>query len=521
MQCKLGLLIAGFSILLLQSAASGAVLIHELAPGCNGVNTAEFVELYNSGSTPVDLSGWTMVKRSKTSTSDDATLALSGTIAPNGYFLIAGGTYSTLVDLPINDNTLGILFPAADLYDTGVIVGLLSANNAQLGLKNASGVLVDAVGYGQLLDGTYTGAYVETAPKLVDGFSPRRSISRDNTTHADTNDNGIDFIYPASDLIPGAMTPTNSTNIQVPKAWNPRPANNSANIDIRKVLSWNPGPGAISHDVYFGTDSAAVLNAAPSTTGIFKGSQTADANTYQPAVLEFSKTYYWRIDEITDSNTWKGPLWQFTTNAFLALEDFGSYIDTGSMLNIWDDGSDLSSGSTATLSAAIGHTQMGSLKFDYDNSGTASKPYFSEVSSSALYSDWTVASIAAIDIWYKGNASNAAEPMYLALERIGNTPAIVINPDPNAAKAADWQVWHIALRDFAGVDLSNVTKLYVGFGNRLDPQAGGTGTLYIDDIQLYPRRLLYPPATDLTGDHVVDFTDFAIFAEKWLTLSLL
>lgn len=521
MQFKLGLLIAGFSILL-QSAAFGAVLIHEVAPGCNGVNTAEFVELYNNGSAPVDLTGWTLARRSKASSADDGTLALSGTIAPNGYFLIAGGTYSTLVDLPINDNTVGILYPAADLYDAGgAVAGPLSANNAQLGLKNASGVLVDAMGYGQQVDGTFTSEYVETAPKLVNGFSSRRSLSRDNVTHSDTGDNSVDFIYPASDVMPGAMTPTNSTNTQASKAWNPRPANNAVNVSIIKILGWNPGPGTISHDVYFGTDAAAVSDATPATTGVFKGSQPVDANTFQPAALEFSTNYYWRIDEVNEPNVWKGPVWQFTTGAFLTLDDFESFADTAAMLGSWVDGSDLSSGSTATLSTSTGHNQLRSLKFDYDNSGAASKPYFSEVSSSAFYSDWTVNSIAAIDIWYKGSATNAAEPMYMALERIGNTPAVVVNPDPNAAKAADWQVWRIALTDFAGVDLSDVTKLYIGFGNRLNPQAGGTGTVYIDDIQLHPRRLLYPPKTDLTGDDVVDFTDFAIFAQKWLTESIL
>ena len=516
MKFKLGVLLAGF-LLLLQTAASGKVLVHEIAAGCNGINTAEFVELYNNGSAAVDLTGWMLARRSKPSVSDDGTLALSGTIGPNRYFLVTGGTYASLVDQPINGNTDGILFPAGDLYDAaGAVVGPLSANNAQVAIKDAAGVVVDAVSYGQLVDGNYTNLYVETTPKLIEGFSTRRSISRDNITHADTNDNSVDLIYPPSDLMPDAMTPTNSTNFQAPKAWNPKPAHNSEEVDIRKTLSWNPGPGAVSHDVYFGTDAAAVLDATISTPGIYKGTQTADANTYQPAILDFSKTYYWRIDELVDPNLWKGVVWQFTTNPFLILDNFDTYAGTPAMLAVWQDGSDLSSGSTASLSATVGHNQTHSLVFDYNNTGAGSKPYFSEISSSALYTNWTIASILSIDIWYKGSAANSAEPMYAAIDRPGNTPFILVNPDPDAAKAADWTPWHIALSDFAGLDLSNVTKIFIGFGDRLNPQAGGTGTVYIDDIQLHPRRMLQPPKSDLTGDNLVNFEDFAIFAQKWL-----
>ncbi|HUW19194.1 MAG TPA: hypothetical protein VMW16_07830, partial [Sedimentisphaerales bacterium] len=82
----------------------------------------------------------------------------------------------------------------------------------------------------------------------------------------------------------------------------------------------------------------------------------------------------------------------------------------------------------------------------------------------------------------------------------------------------EWQQWDIALRDFgdAGVNLGDVNRLYIGFGDRDNPQPGGRGSVYVDDIQLYPRRCTLPgPQADLTGDCVVEFKDYAVLANQW------
>jgi hypothetical protein len=292
-----GLIITSF---LMANSGFSAVLIHEVAPSANGVSTSEFVELYNTGSDPVDLQGWTLCWRTRTGTNDSGALALSGTIPAHRYFLITGGTYNNLVGTAVNGNTEGIVFPIGDLHDTGVVVGRLSASAAQLALKDASGTIVDAVGYG--VEPTYTGAYVETAPKIMTSFSSKRSVSRDNATHADTNNNSVDFIYPASDSIPGAMSPENSGTGAAPTiAWNPNPANNSVNVALDKVLSWNSGEGATAHKVYFGTESP----------GTFESTQTA--STFNPGALAPGTTYYWRIDEVTATQTLTGDVWKFET----------------------------------------------------------------------------------------------------------------------------------------------------------------------------------------------------------------
>lgn len=313
---------------------------------------------------------------------------------------------------------------------------------------------------------------------------------------------------------PGKTTVKASSNS--PYARFPFPAPADTNIPPNVALNWTPGDYAALHNVYLGANYNQVLDADTSTEGIYKTSLPHDVNSYQPAGLEFGKTYYWRIDEVNNSDLWKGPVWQFTTGSYIIIDNFEAYAGTAQLLNNWKDGSDLSSGSSGTLSTAIGHNQNHSLIFDYNNTGVGSRPCFSEISCLQIYPDWTISSIAAIDLWYKGNLGNVAEQMYIALEDEHSNLIEIENPDLNAAGNPDWTVWRIALNDFSGVTLSNVKKIYVGFGDRNNPQPGGLGSIYIDDIQLHPSRCLYPPDKDLNADRIVDFADFAIFARKWL-----
>jgi hypothetical protein len=81
--------------------------------------------------------------------------------------------------------------------------------------------------------------------------------------------------------------------------------------------------------------------------------------------------------------------------------------------------------------------------------------------------------------------SNDPAPLYIAVQG-GGTEKVVEHPDnPNAVLQYDWQQWDIPLSDIsdAGVNLSAIQKMTVGVGS--DGQ-GGAGTLYFDDIRLYP-----------------------------------
>jgi hypothetical protein len=94
--------------------------------------------------------------------------------------------------------------------------------------------------------------------------------------------------------------------------------------------------------------------------------------------------------------------------------------------------------------------------------------------------DWTINGVNTLTIWFRGSSSNAAEQMYVAL----NGSARVDNDDPDAATTTRWTEWNIPLQAFAdqGVNLSNVSSITLG----LSSVTGGAGTMYYDDIRLYP-----------------------------------
>jgi hypothetical protein len=47
-----------------------------------------------------------------------------------------------------------------------------------------------------------------------------------------------------------------------------------------------------------------------------------------------------------------------------------------------------------------------------------------------------------------------------------------------------WQQWKIPLSEFtsAGVKMNAVKAVTIGVGNRTSPTAGGSGTIYVDDL---------------------------------------
>ncbi len=97
--------------------------------------------------------------------------------------------------------------------------------------------------------------------------------------------------------------------------------------------------------------------------------------------------------------------------------------------------------------------------------------------------DWTEEGVGVLSLWSKGDVSNAAERMYVAL----NGSAVVYHDNPSAAQIGAWTEWRIDLQEFAaqGVNLTNVNTIAIGFGDKNNVQAGGSGLVFFDDIRLY------------------------------------
>ncbi len=97
--------------------------------------------------------------------------------------------------------------------------------------------------------------------------------------------------------------------------------------------------------------------------------------------------------------------------------------------------------------------------------------------------NWTEEDVGVLSLRFYGDASNAAERMYVAL----NGSAVVYHDNPSAAQIGAWTEWRIDLQEFAaqGVNLANVNTITIGFGDKNNIQAGGSGLVFFDDIRLY------------------------------------
>jgi hypothetical protein len=92
-----------------------------------------------------------------------------------------------------------------------------------------------------------------------------------------------------------------------------------------------------------------------------------------------------------------------------------------------------------------------------------------------------------------GMLSNEAEQMYVTVGDGSGTAATVYHDDPNATLIDTWTQWNIDLKEFsdAGVVLTDVSSLSIGFGDKTNAQPGGSGLVFFDDIHLYR-----PPESD-------------------------
>jgi hypothetical protein len=172
-------------------------------------------------------------------------------------------------------------------------------------------------------------------------------------------------------------------------AWPLQPPDGgTATIDSLESLAWSSGALSAAHDIYFGTDQAAVRDATTEAAGIYRGRQTHDVSTYvlPEAPLQWDTAYYWRIDEIgIDGTVSKGKVWSFTTVNYLIIDDFESYtddIDAGeAIFDTWCDGWYNGTGSTVGYFDTGWHVDpvhggRQSMPFTYDN---VDEPWFSEV----------------------------------------------------------------------------------------------------------------------------------------------
>ena len=162
------------------------------------------------------------------------------------------------------------------------------------------------------------------------------------------------------------------------RAYNPSPQNESDELAAKTVLSWSPGEyvGGLSpqHKVILSDNLDAVADGSAVVS-------TQDANSLDAAgLLEYSTTYYWRVDEANQTSGWdEGSIWKFTTEPYsiqIAGSDIiataSSFSNEFSTAEKTVDGSGLSEDNThAIQTEAMWFTAMGDMdpwiQYEFDD----------------------------------------------------------------------------------------------------------------------------------------------------------
>ena len=147
--------------------------INEFSTGVTGAATNEFVELVNSGSSAADIGGFKVVYRSAAGSSDTtiATIPAGTTLAAGAFYLLGGSGYAGTATA---DQSFGTA---------------IAATGGSLGVRDGSGALLDAVGYGTAANGLGEGPPATAPPTSA---SPGSSAIRLPDGH-DTDNNAADF----------------------------------------------------------------------------------------------------------------------------------------------------------------------------------------------------------------------------------------------------------------------------------------------------------------------------------------
>lgn len=162
----------------IEDVGGANVRVNEFSTGTSASATDEFVEIVNAGAGSSDIGGYKLVYRSGAGTSDVAlaTIPAGTTLAPGAFYLVGGSGYAGVT-------------PANQAFSQA-----LAGGAGGIGLRNATGTVVDSVGYG-----TATNAFVEAhaAPAPPATAVPGSSDIR-LPDGADTDDNGVDFTVTAA-----------------------------------------------------------------------------------------------------------------------------------------------------------------------------------------------------------------------------------------------------------------------------------------------------------------------------------
>lgn len=168
------------------------------------------------------------------------------------------------------------------------------------------------------LDGSSAGVTANMSNKLSDlGYTSINRLGRSQFPDALYSGYLDDFYIFNRVLSPGEIGQVLSGNFGQEYATEPTPADGEQDVFRDAILSWVPGSSAQKHFLYFGEDLNDV-NITDNGSAPQVGPGQVDDSEYDPGRLEFSQTYYWRVDEVNsppDNTVFKGDVWSFTVES--------------------------------------------------------------------------------------------------------------------------------------------------------------------------------------------------------------
>jgi len=351
------------------------------------------------------------------------------------------------------------------------------------------------------------------------------------------------------------------------KAYNPNPANagtdaNGKGLNASLQLTWTAGDWADTHKVYFTTIAGGGNLSNPAfprpTDKQYRGVVSSpvyplsklledlDSNGIPDWGITAGTTYYWLVDEVNGSTTWKGPLWSFTPALYTTIDDFEDYQSTDDVNTNWPYGYTLTpTGGVGNCNNPVAKGYAGRIlqrnssgkymQYIYNNynpaggygmSFTEGKRSYTSIGSTdftgggiispatkALLIDYRSVVRAAGDS--RVNAANVAsiycsnddpnkldlDRMYVAIEDTAGHVGIYLNPDPYAQQVTNWTTWYVNLYDInniahgfdstgapATVNLKAITGFAIGFGmrsNTIDSDGNDVNSIvWFDNIRL-------------------------------------
>jgi beta-lactam-binding protein with PASTA domain len=324
------------------------------------------------------------------------------------------------------------------------------------------------------------------------------------------------------------------------RAWCPTPADNATGVpSLGTVLCWCPGDSTELHHVYLSTDYDAVADGTAYVTNLHGHDNTC----YDPGPLLLGRTYYWRIDEQYAATIVEGRIWTFTVEQSRVVENMEPYSYAPTLIyETWIDGCGywvgdeqmLSNGTGSCVNLWMANVHGGAKAMVYTYENVLYSLWERDNNYSEAYRefdpplDWTSCGEKALVLWFYGDRNNYSTDMWVLLN--DNISAMHVygtyGDDPEDIKKEEWIDWNIKLSDFAaaGVDLSSVYRLSIGFGDRVGNAADDAlGIMLFDDIALYPTRCVPKYATDIVdvnADCVVDIRDIMVLSRYWLEYRL-